>query len=346
MRALAVLTVKNEGAFLLEWLAHHRATGFTDVLVFSNDCADGTDIMLDRLAEMGWLTHVRNPGPFANGPQWAALQAAGRHPLVAAADWVLVLDIDEFVNVHAGQRRLADLWAALPEATAITLTWRLFGNAGVIGMADAPLCEAFTRAAPATLGWPWRAQMFKTLFRQDGTYTKLGVHRPRAPDPAALPRQRWFDGAGRALGEAYHSGRIFSDYTKDNYRLVQLNHYPLGAMENYLLKCDRGRANREAGAFDLAYWVERNLCEVEDRSILALDSSSLRAELHADPHLARLHGAAFRWRQERVATLLREEPWRALFGRLLMTPPSQSLTLRQARRIWGEGTAEITANLP
>ena len=25
MRALAVLTVRNEGAFLLEWLAHHRA---------------------------------------------------------------------------------------------------------------------------------------------------------------------------------------------------------------------------------------------------------------------------------------------------------------------------------
>ena len=49
MRALAILCVKNEGAFLLEWLAHHRASGFTDVLVFSNDCSDGTDLMLDRL---------------------------------------------------------------------------------------------------------------------------------------------------------------------------------------------------------------------------------------------------------------------------------------------------------
>lgn len=346
MRALAVLAVKNEGAFLLEWLAHHRATGFTEFLVVSNDCTDGTDLMLDRLAEMGWLTHLRNPGPFANGPQWAALRAAERHPLVAAADWVLVLDIDEFVNVHAGQRRLADLCAALPEATAITLTWRLFGNAGVIGMADAPQCETFTRAAPATLGWPWCAQMFKTLFRRDGTYARLGVHRPRAPDPAALPRQRWFDGSGRALGEAYHTGRIFSDYTQDNYRLVQLNHYPLGAMENYLLKCDRGRANRDAAAFDLAYWVERNLCEVEDRSILALDSSALRASLHADPVLSQLHTAAFRWRRERVAALLREEPWRGLFGRLMMAPASASLTLRQARRIWGEDGAEFTANLP
>ena len=49
MRALAILGVRNEGAFLLEWLAHHRATGFTDFLVFSNDCEDGTDAMLERL---------------------------------------------------------------------------------------------------------------------------------------------------------------------------------------------------------------------------------------------------------------------------------------------------------
>lgn len=38
MRTLAILTQRNEGAFLLEWLAHHRAIGFTDFLVFSNDC--------------------------------------------------------------------------------------------------------------------------------------------------------------------------------------------------------------------------------------------------------------------------------------------------------------------
>ena len=37
IRFLAILTVRNEGAFLIDWLAHHRACGFTDFLVFSND---------------------------------------------------------------------------------------------------------------------------------------------------------------------------------------------------------------------------------------------------------------------------------------------------------------------
>ena len=127
---LAMLCVRNEGAFLLDWLAHHRATGFTDFLVFSNDCSDGTDLILDRLDAMGWLTHVRQTGPFSEGPQWAALKAANDHPLVTRARWVMVLDIDEFVNIHTGDHTLPALLAALPTATAIPLTWRLFGNGG------------------------------------------------------------------------------------------------------------------------------------------------------------------------------------------------------------------------
>lgn len=334
MRALAILCVKNEGAFLLEWLAHHRATGFTDVLVFSNDCSDGTDLMLDRLAAMGWLTHIRNDGAADEGPQWAALKAADKHPLMRAADWVLVLDIDEFVNIHAGGRRLSDLLAALPDATAIPLTWRMFGNAGVLRYQDAPVTETFTRAAPAVIGWPWRAQLFKTLFRNDGSYRKLGVHRPRSPDPARMAHQRWFDGSGRALPDSYHTGRIISDYSRDTYGLVQLNHYALGAMESYLLKCDRGRANREGAGLDMGYWVDRNFSDVEDRSILSLDSREARSELLADAVLGPLHAQAVAWRHARIATLLQQEPARALLGRLMMTPPSRPLTPAQAREIF------------
>ncbi len=366
MRALAVLGVKNEGAFLLEWLAHHRATGFTDFLVFSNDCTDGTDLMLDRLAAMGWLTHIRNDGPHDQGPhgkgprdrgprdkgprdkgpQWAALKAADSHPLTHRADWILFLDIDEFVNIHLAGRTLPALLAALPGATAITLTWRLFGNAGVIDTADQPVTETFTKAAPATFGWPWRAQLFKTLFRNDGSFRKLGVHRPRSPDPARAAAQAWFDGAGRPLPAGFHAGQIFSDYTRDNYALVQMNHYALGTMQNYLLKCDRGRANREASTFDMSYWVERNFNAVEDRSILALNSRDLRDGLHADPVLRPLHKAAVQWRHARFAALMAEEPWRALFGRLLMTPGSHTLTAEQAQRILAHRSPGMPAQKP
>jgi len=329
MRALLILTVKNEGAFLLEWLAHHRACGFTDVLAFSNDCSDGTDLMLDRLAAMGGLTHIRNSGPHPEGPQWAALKAADKHPLMKQADWVLFCDVDEFVNIHAGDHTLPALLTALPQADAIALTWRLFGNAGVVTYQDHPVTETFTLAAPATLGWPWRAQLFKTLFRNDGAYRKLGVHRPRNPGPGRAPR--WFDGSGREMPP---TNRLFSDYRQDNYQLVQLNHYALGAMESYLIKCDRGRANREASAFDMGYWTERNLSAVRDTTIRALNSTALREGLMADPVLGPLHAGAVAWRHARFVALMAEEPWRALFGRLMMSGPSHALTPSQAAHLF------------
>lgn len=339
MRILAVTTLRNEGSFLLDWLAHHRACGFTDFLVFSNDCTDGTDAMLDRLEAMGGLTHVRNDGPHDEGPQWAALKAAERHPLVQAADWVLFLDIDEYVNVHAGNRTVPALLEALPQATAIPLTWRLFGNAGVIAAHDRPVTQVFTRAAPAVLHWPWRAMLFKTLFRNDGTYGKLGVHRPRAPDPTRVGDARWFDGSGAELPEGFRTGRIFSDLGVDHYGLVQLNHYALGSMEGYLVKSDRGRANRDASVADMGYWVERNFCQVEDRTIQALDSGAEAAALKADPVLGPLHAQAVAWRRDRFRLLMTEEPWRALFGRLLMCPPTRCLTAEQARLVWAHGRA-------
>jgi hypothetical protein len=330
---LAILTVRNEGAFLIDWLAHHRAAGFTDFLVFSNDCDDGTDVMLDQLQDMGWLTHIRNDGPHEKGPQWTALKQADRHPVKARADWVLFLDIDEFVNIHVGDRTVAALLAALPEATAIPLTWRLFGNSGIRHHADQPVPEQFTLAAPAVMGWPWRAAMFKTLFYNDGSYGKLGVHRPRQPVRDRMKCQRWFDGSGRLLPATFHTGRIFSDYGRDNYQLAQLNHYPLGAMDSYIVKCDRGRANREASTFDMSYWIERNFNTDEDKSIFAMfpRSEPIRQTLRSDPVLAALHEASVLWRQNRLDTLLKDEGYRSLYGRLFMTPPSRVLSVEEHR---------------
>lgn len=326
-RILAILTVRNEGAFVVDWLAHHRACGFTDFLVISNDCTDGTDLMLDRLQALGQLTHLRNDGPHPRGPQWAALKRAEAHPLRAAADWIMVFDIDEFVNIHVGDHTIAALLAALPDATAIPLSWRLFGNGGTYAQADKPVSETFTLAAPADLRWPWRAALFKTLFRNDGSYGRLGVHRPRRPDPGRIGAQRWFDGSGRPLPPAYHTGRVFLPPGTDRFGLAQLNHYALGSVQDYILKCDRGRANRAASAFDMAYWVERNFCTLADTSILALSGpvAAARAALLADARLAALHRGARDWRQQRFATLMQDESYRDLLVRILVTPPSRVL---------------------
>ena len=336
MKALAVLTLRNEASFLLEWLAHHRAVGFTDFLILSNDCDDGTDLMLDRLESLGLVTHIRNDGPYdKSGIQFTGLKLASKHKRVREADWILALDIDEFVNIHVGDHTLGALLAALPEATAITLTWRLFGNNDVVRYADAPVTRQFTRAAPAIMSWPWRAAMFKTLYKNDGTYGKIGVHRPRQPNTETVQTARWYDGEGRALGDDFKTKRIFSDYGRSNYALAQLNHYALGSMESFLTKADRGRAVHSDHMLDVDYWVERNHCSCEDTSILALTPAfeAKWSALQSDATLAALHAKAVTWRRRRIAALMDLEPYRALFGRLLQTPPSRPVPPEYARLI-------------
>lgn len=336
MRILAVLTVKNEAAFLLEWLAHHRAVGFTDFLVFSNDCQDGTDIMLDHLDTLGQLTHVRNDGPYHKGGiQFTALNDASRMDIVKQADWILPLDIDEFVNIQVGDHTIPALLDALPDASAITLTWRLFGNADVVKYTDTPVTETFRRCAPTVLYWPWRASMFKTLYRNDGTYRKLGVHRPRSPVLNRLDTARWFDGNGRELDDQFKTRRLFSNYGQQNYQLVQLNHYALGAMQSYVLKADRGRAVHSDHMLGVDYWVERNFNTDTDNSIdaTAPQRAELTKALQADDHLMTLHQTGVDWRKSQFETVMQQEPFRALFARLLMTPPSRLINQQSARTL-------------
>lgn len=336
MRATAVLCVRNEGAFLLEWLAHHKGIGFTDFLILSNDCDDGTDAMLDRLEDMGEITHIRNGGPYGQGGiQWTGYKIADKHPLIKKADWLMTLDIDEFVNIHVGDHTLSALIDALPKADAIPITWRLFGNAGKLRFQDQPVTEIFTRAAPDVMYWPWRAFMFKTLYRNNGAYRKLGVHRPRSPVDGKAEATRWFDGNGRELEARFQKGQIFSPFGRPNYGLAQLNHYALGAMESYILKRDRGRAVHQGDLLGLDYWTERNWSDVEDQTIRACDPlrDTHLTRYREDARLMELHEKSISWRRSRFDELMLEEPNRALMGRLMMSPPARPLPLQLARQL-------------
>ena len=107
----------------MEWIAYHKTIGFTDIVILSNDCEDGSDEMLDHLSKSGEIIHLRNDGPYDDrGIQFAALKLADRQKAVKEADWIIHLDIDEFLNIHVGDGQIADLIAALPDADAIALT--------------------------------------------------------------------------------------------------------------------------------------------------------------------------------------------------------------------------------
>ncbi len=337
-RICAITTMRNEGPFILEWIAYNRVIGVTDFLVYTNDCADGTEALLDALGPQAGV--VRRDNPFRSdpefarkriAPQFAALKSAPEEPVVQQADWLMVLDVDEFIDIHAGDGRLADLRAAVPGADMISLTWRLFGNDGQAHFEDAFVTERFTRAARIRAPLPFMALGFKTLFRNAGLIAKLGVHRPKLAAGAA-ERLHWVNGSGRAMPADYIEGGWKSSSRALGYELATLNHYAVRDCESFLVKRDRGRTNHDSQDQGLGYWVRMNHNAETDTRIRRM-LPALRAEharLCADPAVAAAHRASVDWHRRRIGEL-RAGPQGAALLREIASAPLDMLSRSQAR---------------
>ncbi|MBL4751427.1 MAG: glycosyltransferase family 2 protein [Amylibacter sp.] len=48
--------MKNEGPYLLEWVAHHKALGFDHIVVCTNDCEDFTVEILKCLVKSSFYS--------------------------------------------------------------------------------------------------------------------------------------------------------------------------------------------------------------------------------------------------------------------------------------------------
>ena len=200
-RVTALTMMRDEAPALLEWVAFQELIGFDRIVVFTNDCRDGTDAMLDRLAEIGAPVIRRdNPAKSDEKPQPTALRAAQTDPAVIDTDWLMVLDCDEFLNIKPGAGRLPDLIAAVPDGTeGIVVTWRIMGSNGHRDWNPGLVTESYTRGAPDDFRKGWGV---KTLFRPFPDF-RLGIHRPTVKgagrDPerrAQLSLLRWVNGSG------------------------------------------------------------------------------------------------------------------------------------------------------
>lgn len=267
-RVVCVSMAKDEGPYLLEWVAHHHLLGFTDLLVFTNDCSDGTDEMLDALAGLGLVTRVENGPMGSKPPQSRALKRAQKHPLVQDADWLMVMDFDEFLTIRAGDGRIDALIdeIAARKAGAMAVTWRFFGSAGQSGYADAPVTQRLTRAAPDGFS---KGFGVKTLFR-NRDYLRLAIHRPRIQRKANLDgriRLDWINGSGERIDGQVMSWRQTRQTA--GYGLAQVNHYGVKSGEEYLMRRLRGDVLNNHGKYDADYFRRFDCNEIEDLSAAA-----------------------------------------------------------------------------
>ncbi len=235
--------MKNEGPFLLEWVAHHLAAGFEKIVVVSNDCSDGSDILLDALDRAGYLDHL----PQTVSPDMAPQLSAARlfeAKFALAGKWVLWLDGDEFLNIHAGDGSVQALIDSLGDASGMAINWRIFGTGGQNIWSGLPIAQQQTACAERTY-MPHQAA--KTLFQYGKHFTAMDVHAPHAT-PGMEESFHILDSGGNKVpqrkffyardGAPQYRARMRN--VREIHKIAQINHYALRSRESFALKSLRG----------------------------------------------------------------------------------------------------------
>lgn len=257
MHELSILaTLKNEGPYLLEWIAYHQLVGVDHFYLYDNESTDDSAEILTALAKLGIVTYKFWPSQPGLNKQVSAYEDFLASPQVRDTRWLAIVDGDEFIVPIEG----GDLKAILKHYDGIGgvgFNWRVFGSAGEQVRGDAPVMARFARASSPD--------------HPANRHLKSIVHPTlvRAPNVHMCEMQeghRIVDEGGAEvdyLRKGYHN-RIVSEK-------VRINHYFTKSREEWNAKRARGRAAVVPGDPDSirsdSLFADMDLNDVEDRVI-------------------------------------------------------------------------------
>lgn len=277
--------MRNEGPFLLDWIAYHRAIGFDKICIVTNDCTDGSVALLEKLAAAGVVDHIDQTVPAGIGPQKAAVQQIEKFGYVKTGDWAIFLDGDEYLNIHVGKGHIADLARYIEEKNAVgmLINWRLFGDSGQTQFHGSYVSDKYTRCAEAA-----ELTQFKTLFKAGTIAVGFSetLHRCRL-EPGAGALRDFLTSAGTNLEDPgpRKSRRRHSKWlaqgeepfghlkgSEIGYGIAQINHYIVRDPSSYTLKQHRGRGHVADGNENIRHTAKfyriQNRNEATDTTIL------------------------------------------------------------------------------
>ena len=264
--------MKDEGPYILEWVAHHLVLGFDRICVASNDCRDGSDRLLDALAGAGYIEHLANTVAKGDIPQHAGYKALRARFGIDQTEWLAVLDADEFLNVHVGAGRVGDLTALAQDADIISLHALCFTGLPEVNWRPGPIVPRFAWA----LALDHKANRdMKSLTRDPARFAAIHNH--------SLVGFHGQPGALRILsgdGSRYHPVKgvpLWRQLRNEKLRpgphkLAQYNHYAVKTWDTFNLRRARGRgAVAVTDATTIrhtdAYFRARNLPALREESM-------------------------------------------------------------------------------
>ena len=229
-RCAVVVSMRDDGVYILQWLAHYLVLGVDRIFVYTNDNRDGSEVLLRLLAAHDIIALVENKTSGSVSPQGKAFEhAIHLLPELRDYEWVFFLDSDEyFVPAarfgHSIERVIAAAEERHPDdpPSAICFNWLMFVSGLAYRRGSGLLLERFRHAYPD--------DHVKSLVRLRHTVSMRTLH---APDTF---------GESFLVDSGFDPIEVVACRAPLNFSGGRLNHYWGRSFEEFSVKKARGDA--------------------------------------------------------------------------------------------------------
>lgn len=250
--------VKNEGPYLMEWVAHYYSLGFDKIILSSNDSTDDTQDIIDFLVSIGVVDNFYTD-PDRDDDRGYPQRRFYNNVISSYRDDVDIMaffDADEFLFGDEPIKDIIELLFKDTDKSAVAINWVLYGSNGLKEYDDRLVTERFTRHSDNTID----ENHYKTIARLRNIDIMINPHHPVTNK----------DDITHCDGTEIEYGRDFGMSVRSVIQPLRLHHYVTKSKQEWIRKIQRGSADDEVykteDMFD--YWDhnEASLFNVSDHS--------------------------------------------------------------------------------
>jgi hypothetical protein len=229
MKIALVCIAKNEDNYIQEWIDYNKKLGFDDIVIYQNDWkCNVDDSQVIKIDFNGVNRQVDAYNHFIKTN-------------IGKYDWAAFLDIDEYL-VLKKHKNIKEFIQEYSDYNSIGINWCLFGDNGLEGIdGEYSVLKRFTKRQSSI------NQHIKSIVKLTSKVI-MGVHNPDC---------FWVD-----PNKKTHMGPFNKD---GDDTIAIINHYFVKTKEEFLLKCEKGRADAPSSVKrNMSEFDPHNFNEVED----------------------------------------------------------------------------------
>ncbi len=280
----AVAIMKNEGAYLKEWLDYHLLAGVDHFFIYDNESPDNQREVLQPYVDAGLVTYKFYPGKMR---QFEAYNETVRR-FKFFCRYLAFIDADEFIlpkNNRSISEVADEILADNPQAAALAVNWHCFGSNN-LDAADLSrgVLERFTRRAENG----WHIPITEKFPNIGNSHIKT-IANPRKINFFQSPHYPQYFTRNYAVNErgervpAWRNLPVLAEK-------ICINHYYTKSREEFVGKMNRGHPDttKKLLSMQMFEFYDRN--EIFDDEILkyrAARQNSLKNKLTPDMSAAR-----------------------------------------------------------